>query len=89
MAQDYLEQVRPTNLVNIRDNSARGVEILASVTQLQPLVNGLDMDEWHEDIVVYLAGDWELNLEWSGVLQGLRRLANVCAVKMFLAREHL
>ncbi len=39
------------------------------------------------DLSVYLVGDWEANSNWQGVLSELRRVANKCVVKVFVASE--
>lgn len=42
-------------------------------------------EEW--DLSMYLVGDWESNRSWQGVLSELRRVANKCVVKVFVASD--
>lgn len=71
MAQEYFDQPACAQLANI------GAEVLTDSIQLRK----------HDNVTVYLVGDWELNPKWPDILQRFRCLANVCVVKMFVARE--
>lgn len=91
MAQEYFEAKGRTNFLNIKDSGAQTVEVLVNVNQLPRYVipDVINPPQWcsKEDVVVHLVGDWELNPIWPETLRRLRCLANVCVVKMFVARD--
>lgn len=86
MAQKYFDTEGRRKFLNIQTRAPQTVEVLTDVIQLPTTKDSL-VPAFRGEITVYLVGDWELNPKWPDMLQRFRCLANVCVVKMFVARD--